>query len=143
AEQARRLAAIRLRQTADEGAPVAATDVVALRRAIVAAYGEVRRGVRDRRGQASSLPNPWQGELREPSVLEELARRFGDAHVWSVSQLEAYAVSPFIFLMNRVLRLQEVEEADEETSALLFGGIAHDILRSFYDEVIPALPPAF
>ncbi len=142
-EQERRLAAIRLRQTAhdDEAVPVA--DIEMLRRAIVAAQGEVRRGVRDRRGDAATAPNPWQGEIRDPFVLDEIARRFGPEHIWSVSQLEAYAASPFIFLINRVLRLQDLEEADEETSALLFGSIAHDILRDFYEAAIPALPPAF
>lgn len=142
-EQERRLAAINLRQTAKSGEPVTVADTVSLRRAIVAAHGEVRRGVRDRRGDASALPNPWQGELREPYVLDQIDRRYGPEHVWSVSQLEAYAASPFVFLVNRVLRLQEVEEADEETSALQFGGIAHDILKEFYDAAIEALPSAF
>lgn len=142
-EQDRRAAAIRLRQTALEGGLVQTADEAMLSRAIVAAYGEVQRGVRDRRGEASTRPNPWQGELREPHVLEELSRRFGPEHVWSVSQLENYAVSPFVFLLNRVLRLQEIEEADEETSALLFGGVAHDILRAFYEATLANLPPAF
>lgn len=139
-EQDRRLAAIRLRQTATTGDLVPTADIATLGRAIVAAHGEVRRGVRNRRGQASPLPNPWQGELREPFVLEELGRRFGPDHVWSVSQLENYALSPFVFLLNRVLRLQEIEVADEETSALLFGGVAHDILRAFYDATLDELP---
>src|SRR5690606_3016806 len=52
-EQDRRIAAIRLRQTAAGGDPVATADVTMLRRAIIAAHGEVRRGVRDRRGDAS------------------------------------------------------------------------------------------
>ena len=49
-------------------------------------------------------PNPWNGWLRDPCVLDWLAKRFGDEYRWSASGLEAYSKLPFQFLLDRVLR---------------------------------------
>lgn len=85
-------------------------------------------------------PNPWNGRLRDPEVLSELERRFDDDYRWSAGQLEAYARSPFTFLIERVLRLEGVEEAEEETTPLTFGSVAHEILERFYAEFMDRLP---
>ncbi len=85
-------------------------------------------------------PNPWNGRLRDPEVLGELERRFDDDYRWSAGQLEAYARSPFAFLIERVLRLEGVEEAEEETTALTYGSVAHEILERFYAEFMDRLP---
>jgi RecB family exonuclease len=110
--------------TGGSAAPVAVSRVAPVRRAILAAVAE-----RERRAQ---LEGPWGGLLRDPVVLANLARRFGDDRVWSASQLEEYGANPFIFLLNRVLHLQELAEAEEDTSALTFGGVAHEILERFF-----------
>ncbi|WP_419949885.1 PD-(D/E)XK nuclease family protein [Candidatus Palauibacter sp.] len=85
-------------------------------------------------------PNPWNGHLRDPDVLSVLERQFGDDHRWSAGKLEAYARSPFSFLIERVLRLEGVEEAEEETTPLTFGSVAHEILERFYAEFMNSLP---
>lgn len=85
-------------------------------------------------------PNPWNGHLRDPDVLRELERRFDDNYPWSAGQLEAYARSPFTFLIERLLRLEGVEEAEEETTPLTFGSVAHEILERFYAEFMDRLP---
>ncbi|MQA89215.1 MAG: hypothetical protein GEU90_03110 [Gemmatimonas sp.] len=142
-EEARRLAAVRLRRTAGSKETVECADTGGLQRAIVAAHAEVRRGVRLESARPETAANPWQGELRDPALLQHLAHRYGPDHVWSASQLEAYATSPFIFLVDRVLRLRPMEEAAEETTPLTFGGVAHDLLERFYDATLNALPVWF
>jgi hypothetical protein len=89
----------------------------------------------------SERPTAWNGKLRDPVVLAELERKFHDRYTWSASQLEAYGKRPFDFLLGRVLYLEEVVEADEETSPLAFGNVAHSILEEFYRRVL-ADPPA-
>lgn len=104
-----------------------------LRQAILAGYAEARRGAgppgSDR--EAGEL-GPWNGHIRDEAVLAYLARKFGATRVWSVSQLESYSACPFHFLLERVLYLKEVAEAEEETSVLDFGSVAHAVLEKFY-----------
>jgi RecB family exonuclease len=91
----------------------------------------------------SLRPTAWNGDLRDPVVLAELERRYHPEYVWSASQLEKYGKRPFDFLLERVLVLEEVAEAEEETSALTFGNAAHGILEAFYRELMDDLPATF
>lgn len=91
----------------------------------------------------SLRPTAWNGKIRDPVVLGEIGRRFGPDVYWSASQLETYGKRPFDFFLQRVLGLEEVSEAEEETSVLTFGGVAHDILERFYAAVLDDLPQEF
>lgn len=91
----------------------------------------------------SLRPTAWNGKLRDPVVLEELGRKFGPDYFWSASQLEKYGKRPFDFLLERVLELEEVAEAEEETSVLTFGNVAHGILEGFYVALLEDLPTEF
>ncbi len=88
----------------------------------------------------SLRPTAWNGKLRDPAVLEELELKFGTDYLWSSSQLEKYGKRPFDFLLDKVLGLEEVAEADEETSVLTFGNVAHRILEGFYAALLDDLP---
>lgn len=160
----------RLRRSGDRG-PFATPDPVRIRRAVLAAFAEeLRSGRLDPfLGSAAALlpggapgaadtgdparafaldrplserPHPWNGRLRDPVVLAELGRRFGEDRPWSATQLQSYAIRPFDFLLDRVLQLGEVEEAEEETTPLTFGSVAHDLLESFYRAAESELPAA-
>jgi ATP-dependent helicase/nuclease subunit B len=61
--------------------------------------------------------------------LEQLRHR-----VYSVSQLERYGKCPFQFFSNRLLRLNALDDFEEEFSALEKGLVLHDILFEFYTE---------
>lgn len=61
--------------------------------------------------------------------LETLRHR-----VYSVSQLETYGKCPYQFFAQRLLRLNVVEDVDEEFSPLDKGSVLHDILFEFYTE---------
>jgi len=91
----------------------------------------------------SLQPTAWNGKLRDPAVLGALEEKFGPEYAWSSSQLEKYGKRPFDFLLDRVLGLEEVAEADEETSMLTFGNVAHGILEGFYGAVLDDLPLSF
>ncbi|MBI5471800.1 MAG: exodeoxyribonuclease V subunit gamma [Ignavibacteriae bacterium] len=54
--------------------------------------------------------------------------------VYSVSQLETYGKCPYQFLAHRLLRLNVVEEFDEEFSPLEKGSVLHEALFEFYTE---------
>lgn len=63
--------------------------------------------------------------FRHPVVLAELAGR----DIFSASQLEAYAVCPFGWFVDRVLR---PEILDQPFDALARGRLAHDVLADVY-----------
>jgi hypothetical protein len=109
-----------------------------LRQAVLAAYAETRRRAGDDR--EAGMLGPWNGELRDQWLLDWLKKRFGDDYSWSASKLESYGACPFLFLLKSVLRLDERDEAEEETTRLIFGSIAHEILERFYRELSPDYP---
>jgi len=124
------------------GAPVAVKNVVVVKQAVLNAVAE-----RERRGGNGREPGalgPWNGELRDPVVLDRLAKRFHPDYRWSASALETYGDCPFVFLLKKVLFCEGQEEAEEETTAREQGSVMHDILDSYMSEYIGgALPPAF
>jgi RecB family exonuclease len=122
---------------------VRAHDPHVLRHAVLVAYAEQERGARGQKyADVAPPPNPWNGELRHPAVLAKLRERFGEERVWSASMLELYSRSPFLFLLDRVLQLQELDEAEEDTTALTIGSIAHEVLQLFYASYIGGPRPA-
>ena len=115
-----------------------------LRHSILAAYAEAQRPGTDSvpADHPGLDPNPWNGRLQDPEVLDHLVKEFGAERVWSASQLEEYGGCPFNFFLKRVLKIEEGGEADEETTPLTFGGVAHEILERFYRQVKDSLPAA-
>lgn len=120
---------------------VTTSEASSIRRAILHANAEQSRGVPDR--TSAPAPGMWNGVIRDPAVLDVLRARYDADHVWSASQLQTYTRCPFFFLIDRILRLRPLEEAEEATSPLTFGGIAHDILERFYAQHLDNIPAAF
>lgn len=144
--QARRSAAERLVKLKKSGAAgaIMVPEPGPLRQAVLAAHAETLRVGSPASGREAGTLNPWNGELRDPWLLDYLAQRFGPERVWSASQLASYAECPFIYLVQRVLYLDELAEAEEETTALTFGSAAHAILERFYPELLKgSFPEAF
>ena len=114
--------------------------------AVVAAVAETHRDTGAEPLEADHpafRPNPWNGWLRDPRLHELLAKRFSDDYPWSASALETYSKCPFEYLVGRVLNLEEVKEVEEETTPLVFGSVAHDLLEHFYRRVKDDLPASF
>jgi len=111
-----------------------------MRHAILSAHAESQRRASRDGNRAGGALGPWNGEIRDPAVLGRLAKRFGPDRLWSASQLEKYASNPFLFFVERVLYLKELEEAEESTTALVRGGLAHTILERFHRSYDGAYP---
>ena len=125
--------------------PLRVSDVDRLRHAVLGAYAEAKRGsaLADGTAAAALGPSPWNGLIRDPDVLEALEKRFGLDYRWSASQLELYARCPFFFFIERVMRLRQVSEAEEETGVFTFGIVAHSLLERFYRALGDDVPASF
>lgn len=77
------------------------------------------------------------GVIRD-SRLRKWVADWAARHIYSVSQLDAIVGCSFRFYVERMLNLEEVEEADELLPAHEFGSMAHEILSRFYRKWVKA-----
>ncbi len=82
----------------------------------------------ERRG---SRFGPFDGLLGDEVIRQQLRARFGPRRVYSPSQLNTYGRCPFQFFCQRILRLEEREEASLDLVALDRGWLLHTILYRF------------
>jgi len=75
---------------------------------------------------------PAEGLLESKAVRANLARRFGSDHLWSPSQWETYALCPYRFFLEQVLRLRPLGELVLETDHLRRGSLVHRVLAEFH-----------
>jgi ATP-dependent helicase/DNAse subunit B len=68
-------------------------------------------------------------------MADTFAQRFGPAHAWSSSRLEAYRTCPFLFFVGSVLHLEPRAEPAEGLDARQLGSIYHRILEQLYQRV--------
>jgi len=83
---------------------------------------------------------PYDGELRDPAVAAELAKRLGADKVFSATALENYIACPFRFLLQHVLRLELLEDPSEEVEFTRRGSAVHRALARFHKRVNEQLP---
>jgi ATP-dependent helicase/DNAse subunit B len=83
---------------------------------------------RSRRDRFGSL----EGMLQGSAALNVLAARFAPDRVFSVTDLEAYAECPFRFLMERVLAIEPLAEAELRPDYLARGRRMHEILAALH-----------
>ncbi len=62
--------------------------------------------------------------------LEELSSK-----PFSITKLESYALCPYQYFAQRVLKLKPMEEPSEEIEALEMGSLMHEILYEFYTKL--------
>lgn len=84
------------------------------------------------RHRATGHPSPWNGLIESSDLLAWLAAEFGDERLWSPTSLEAYAKCPWAWFSERLLRLQALEDPDEDMDLRVRGSVLHDALRRFY-----------
>ena len=77
----------------------------------------------------------WEGNLSSDAVAAAWLHNVYRSAVFSVTQLETYARCPILFFLQRVLRVEPVEEAGEYLTPLDRGLAVHNILFRFYREV--------
>jgi len=99
------------------------------------------RVVAHTRFQTSAF-SPFDGELRHPIVMAELAKRLGPDKVFSPTALENYIACPFRFLLQHVLQLEPLEDPSEEVEYTRRGSAFHRALARFHTRVNEVLPEA-
>jgi ATP-dependent helicase/nuclease subunit B len=105
------------------GLPVV-VDEAAARLALASARMEAQR--------ATGKPSPWNGLIEDPGVQATIAEKYGEEYLWSPTQLESYAKCPWSWFSGRVLRLEKLEDPDQDIDAAVRGTIWHSALEKFW-----------
>ena len=74
----------------------------------------------------------YDGLLRDPGIIAELAALFGPQRILSPTALENYIACPFKFFLSNVLRLEPLEEPSEEIESTDRGLAFHRALARFH-----------
>jgi hypothetical protein len=74
----------------------------------------------------------YDGKIESPDLLEWLASEFGDDRRWSPTQLEELAKCPWAYYAKRLLRLEHLEDPDEDMDHATRGSVLHLALQHFY-----------
>ena len=72
----------------------------------------VRQGLLMFAARVDARFGAFDGLLESQPARDALAARFGPQSLWSASQLEEYVTCPFAFFMNRILKLEPLDELD-------------------------------
>lgn len=75
---------------------------------------------------------PFEGILASDASAAWLAHRFGDAHLWSASQLELYAQCPFRFFAEHVLSIAPLDEMTLQIDHARRGWLLHETLATVH-----------
>ncbi|HEX5385512.1 MAG TPA: PD-(D/E)XK nuclease family protein [Gemmatimonadales bacterium] len=97
-----------------------------------AALARGRAAARIEWERAGGLLTPWNGRIEDPALVGHLAQALGDDRIWSPTQLESFAKCPWAYFSARLLRLEKLEDPDEEMDNATRGSLLHDALRRFY-----------
>jgi len=82
--------------------------------------------------RATGQPAPHNGLIQAPALVQWLAIEFGEDRVWSATQLESYAKCPWAYFSGRLLRLEKLEDPDEDMEPIVRGAVLHEAMRLFY-----------
>ncbi|MBN1396063.1 MAG: exodeoxyribonuclease V subunit gamma [Pirellulales bacterium] len=78
---------------------------------------------------------PAEGVLQGGAVRARLADEFSPQRTFAATELERYAYCPFQFFMERILKIEPVEDLTLEFDVLNRGRIAHEVLSRFHRAV--------
>jgi ATP-dependent helicase/DNAse subunit B len=97
--------------------------------------GSILNAFMEGRRQSRDVPDEYDGVLAQPEVLSDFAERFSQGRPLSATALEDYGRCPFVYLCNRVLGLEPLEEPEETLTPIDRGTLYHDVLWRFYTEL--------
>lgn len=88
--------------------------------------------------------NEHTGLLGDSELIQAISHELGPQRMWSASQFNDYAVCGYRFFAGRLLRLEKLQEPDDELDALMIGSLNHEILENCYARImyenIPIMP---
>jgi ATP-dependent helicase/DNAse subunit B len=79
--------------------------------------------------------NPYDGLLRDPTVVAGVEQFFGPEKIISPTALEEYIACPFRFFLSNVLRLEPLEEPSEEIEVTRRGQAFHRALSRLHAQL--------
>ena len=83
-------------------------------------------------GRARFNLSAHAGRIEDESLRAYVAELLGESKIWSPTQLESYAKCPWAYFSGRLIRLDRMEDPDEEMDAATRGALLHDALRRFF-----------
>ncbi len=78
---------------------------------------------------------PVEGILQSAAARAALARQFDPQHTFSATDLERYAACPFRFFLERILKIEPLEDLALEFDVLERGRVVHEVLSRFHQSV--------
>jgi hypothetical protein len=84
--------------------------------------------------RAASRLSVYDGKIESPDLIEWLGVEFGNDRRWSPTQLEEFAKCPWAYYAKRLLRLEHLEDPDEDMDHATRGSVLHLALQHFYIE---------
>lgn len=78
---------------------------------------------------------PAEGVIRGDGARRLLAAEYSAQRTFSATELERYASCPFRFLMERILKVEPIEDLSLEFDVLNRGRIVHEVLSRFHKNV--------
>ncbi|MFZ1935805.1 MAG: PD-(D/E)XK nuclease family protein, partial [Thermoguttaceae bacterium] len=78
---------------------------------------------------------PGEGILQSAAASAALAGQFDAQHTFSATELERYAACPFRFFLERILKIEPLEDLSLEFDVLERGRVVHDVLSQFHRKV--------
>jgi ATP-dependent helicase/nuclease subunit B len=92
-----------------------------------------------KREKQLELPDEFSGILSETdedtnSIISDALTEYSNKQ-YSVSELENYAKCPYKYFAERILKLEVLEEPEEEVEAIEIGSLLHSIFYNFYTAI--------
>jgi ATP-dependent helicase/nuclease subunit B len=84
--------------------------------------------------------SPYAGLIESADLREHVAQELGESRLWSPTQLESYAKCPWAYFSGRLLKLDRLEDPDEEMDAATRGALLHDALSRFFAKAAERTP---
>ena len=78
---------------------------------------------------------PAEGMLQSPETQSYLATQFHPQHVFAATELERYASCPFRFFLERILKVEPLDDLALEFDVRERGRVVHDVLATFHQQV--------
>ena len=79
--------------------------------------------------------SPAEGILPGKDVQRDLVARFSAERTYSATELEQYAACPYRFYMDRVLKIEPIEELTLSVDHAQRGRLAHDVLAALHRRI--------
>ncbi len=86
------------------------------------------------RRQSAAPYDRHDGAIESADLLTALQEDYGDAHHFSVNQLETQADCPFRFFLERALKIDETEIPEAAFDPRIRGSMLHEVLCRFHRE---------